>query len=143
MFYSRINFWLSPVQLALSVRLVEGTNPHFMRFKTIAKEDSWLSALLVLTLEAINNPALSVSWLASEMNLSERQFSRLVRKKTALTAQQILLSVKLHTAYCLLDFAAYKTVRQVAEALHFSDIKHFSRTFNKYYNTYPSVLLNS
>ncbi len=141
MFYSQKNLRLPTAQLALSTPLIEGTNVNFLRFKTIAKEDSWLGALLLLTFETIQNPALSVRWLAGKMNLSERQFSRRVRKKTELTAQQVLLSAKLHMAYYLLDSVKHITVKQVAAALHFSDVKYFSRIFNKCYNTYPSALL--
>lgn len=103
-------------------------------------KDEWLKEVQKLIMKEVLNPQLSVNWLASQLGLSERQFSRRIRQKTGHTAHKFLLALKFKKAHQVLLTNDYQTVREVASALHFSDVKHFSRTFHKFYNLYPSDL---
>lgn len=89
----------------------------------------------------IRHPELSVRWLAQQLFLSERQFSRKTQQLTGFTPNNIIREAKLQVAHKLLQLGEVKSVKATAKALHFSDVKYFSRLFFRRFGRYPSDLL--
>lgn len=89
----------------------------------------------------ISHPELSVRWMAQQLFLSERQFSRKTQQLTGQMPKSLIREAKLQVAYKLLRQREVKNVKATAKALHFSDVKYFSRLFFHRFGCYPSELL--
>ena len=70
----------------------------------------------------------SVSWCASELNLSPNYFGDLVKKETGKTAQDYIQSKMIDVAKEKI-FDQSKSVKQVAYELGFKYPQHFTRLF--------------
>ncbi|MCZ6778903.1 MAG: response regulator, partial [Acidobacteria bacterium] len=79
----------------------------------------------------------SVEWLASEVALSRRQLDRRLRSLTRLSASGFIRKMRLERAAQLLVQQAGK-VSEVAYAVGFQDVAHFSKLFRQTFGVPPS-----
>ena len=79
----------------------------------------------------------SVLWLADEVALSRRQLDRRVRWLTRLTASGFIRMMRLERAAQLLKQQA-GNVSEVAYAVGFRDVQHFSKLFHQTFGVSPS-----
>lgn len=83
-----------------------------------------------------------VEWLADEVGLSPRQLGRRLKKATRLSPGGYIRMMRLHRAAYLLEQNA-GFVSEVAYAVGFNDVKHFSRLFYQVYRLHPSEYMGS
>ena len=81
---------------------------------------------------------ISISELASHVNLSRSAFSRLFKAETGRSPQSCLIEIRLEQAVHLLS--GNMPVKEVAHASGFNDEYYFSRCFKKHYGMSPNEL---
>lgn len=104
------------------------------------KNEVWLKRMMVLLNGNIYHPELSVKWLAANLYLSERQFSRKTQQITGQTPNTLIREAKLQLAYQLLQNKEVTSVKAAAHKLQFADVKYFSRVFFRRFGQHPSTL---
>ncbi len=80
---------------------------------------------------------LTLNDLAAQLNLSQRQTERLLKQYYGKTFQQKKADARMAAAVILLKKDT--SITQIAEALGYSSIEHFSSSFKKYYGFSPTV----
>lgn len=109
----------------------------------IPTEEAWILHVKEIIQQGIFHAELSVSSVAKACHFSERHFSRKVRRLTGYPPSKLILETKLLIALKLLKNRRVTTVKEVAAMLHFSDVKYFSRRFQKQFGHYPSQCFQS
>ncbi|MFN0015787.1 MAG: ATP-binding protein [Saprospiraceae bacterium] len=84
---------------------------------------------------------LKMERVAAELFLSHRQFSRKLKSLTGLTPSQYLKEIRLNCGKELLLNKQYKTIKEVATAVGFTDARHFSDLFQAHFGAPPSGFL--
>jgi transcriptional regulator GlxA family with amidase domain len=79
---------------------------------------------------------LSVTALARQVNLSERQFSRVFKAQVGVTAADHVETVRLESACTLLE-TTNRTIEQIARTCGFGTPETMNRTFRRRLNTTP------
>ena len=79
---------------------------------------------------------LSVAALARQINLSERQFTRVFKAEVGVTAAGYVEAVRLDSA-CLLLESTNRTIAQIAKTCGFGTPETMNRTFRRRLNTTP------
>ncbi len=105
------------------------------------KDLSWLAEFELFVEQASPNPNFSITQLAKDLILSERQLQRKLKQLTGLSPIQYLREIRLKHARQLLENRTYSTVSEVAYAVGFSDPKYFSRSFRNRFGKLPSAYL--
>ena len=109
----------------------------------VAKADLlWLLQLERAVLDHLEDSMLSVSWLAQEMMVSERQLFRKIDKYTGLTPNNYIRQVRLWKAKQLLEDYACSTVNEVASSVGLRDPYYFSKLFKEEFGVKPVDYLN-
>jgi signal transduction histidine kinase/DNA-binding response OmpR family regulator/ligand-binding sensor domain-containing protein len=104
----------------------------------ISENDTkWLEQLEFDIQSEINNTQFSIYNLAIELNLSERQFQRKVKKLTGLTPNKYLREIKLQAAREILEASEIQTVNEVAYAVGFDTPKYFSKIYEQRFGKRP------
>lgn len=85
----------------------------------------------------INNPALTVDFLAGLMNMSRTSFYNKIKALTDQAPGDYIRLIRLNKAVQLLKEETY-TVTEIAEMTGFNDAKYFREVFKKQFNTTPS-----
>lgn len=80
---------------------------------------------------------LNVEFIATQMDISSRQFQRKIKASTGLTANQYIKEIKLHKARKYLEEQTYRTVNEVSYAVGFEDPSYFSRLYAKRFGKKP------
>jgi len=101
----------------------------------------WLGKVEALVLEGIQNPGLSVEYLAKELDTSRSTFLRQLKRLTGLTPTQYIDEIRFSTARRLLENREVDSVKATAYSVGFTQVEHFSRMFHKRYGKYPSAYL--
>ena len=90
----------------------------------------------------MHNDAFTVEYLAGEVALSPRQLQRRLRASTKLSASGYIRSMRLKKAAQLLA-QEWGNVSEVAHAVGFRSVPHFSKLFKQVYGVLPSQYLES
>lgn len=86
----------------------------------------------------IDRQVLSVSWLASQFNMSERQLLRIIKKRHHVTTKEFINNIKLDLAKQILSSNSRISVKSLSSKLMFSDNKYFSKLFKSKFGCNPS-----
>lgn len=86
----------------------------------------------------LSDDLLSVSFLASEMAMSERQLLRRMKTQTGLTPVQFIREVRLQKAKQLLENHQIDSVSQAAYKVGFDKVQYFSTQYMKRFGKKPS-----
>ncbi|MEZ4941374.1 MAG: response regulator [Saprospiraceae bacterium] len=106
----------------------------------ISEADSeWLSELEIWAQANLQNEFLSVSTMAHQVSMSERQLLRRLRELTGLSPQQYIAEIRLQKARDLLERGAVRSVAEAAYAAGFGHPKVFSRTYRARFGRLPST----
>ncbi|MCC6461617.1 MAG: response regulator [Saprospiraceae bacterium] len=106
----------------------------------LSKVDAdWLVSLETWIRSKIADEFLTVTALAQEAALSERQLQRRLRETTGLSPQQYIAELRLQAAREGLERGAYRTVAEVAYAVGFGHAKAFSRAYRTRFGRLPST----
>lgn len=110
----------------------------------MTKEDQvWLENLEVILNKNLSNTQYSISQLADDMVISERQLRRRIKQLTGLTTLHYFKEIRLQKARQLLETRQYKTIAQTANAVGFPNTKTFSRNFSHRFGKMPSEHLTN
>lgn len=109
----------------------------------ISKADlDWLLQLENTILDHIDFYGLNVSWLAAQLNVSERHIFRKIEKFTGLTPNKYIRSIRLYKAKELLENYTLSTVNEVACAVGLKDPYYFSSLYKKEFGVKPKDYLS-
>ncbi|MBK6948963.1 MAG: helix-turn-helix transcriptional regulator [Haliscomenobacter sp.] len=112
-------------------------------FRIPKSELSWLLRLERTILEHLESSMLSISWLAQEMMVSERQLFRKIEKYTGLTPNNYIRKIRLWKARRLLEDYACTNVCEVAIRVGIRDPYYFSKLFAKEFGKMPRQYLQA
>ena len=104
---------------------------------TASDEPDWLASVRGAVERHLDNPDLTVDWLASEAAMSTRSLQRRLKEESGLSPLAYIRAVRLEHAHALLA-SGDMTVRQVAHAVGFRDPAYFGRLFRQGYGVPPS-----
>lgn len=105
------------------------------------EDQEWLAALENHLKQQISNSGYTISQLAHDMSISERQLRRRTKILTGLSPTQYLKEIRMQAARQLLEQRRYKTIAQVASTVGFQDAGAFTRNFSKRFGKIPSEYL--
>ncbi len=105
-------------------------------------EERFLEKLQSVVEGNMENPEFGASQFAEEMGLSRMQLHRKLKHLTGLSAMEFLKNQRLKTASLLL-MRGDLSVSEVAYAVGFNDLSHFSKSFKQTYGENPSEYLLS
>lgn len=110
----------------------------------ISQEDqAWLEAVEQTCKNYCGNTNFSITWLAEELHISERQLRRKLKKLTGLTPQKYLSLIRLQLARTLMEERKYNTVSQVMYHVGFQKSSYFARLFKEQFGSSPSTYIKS
>jgi AraC-like DNA-binding protein len=101
----------------------------------------WLIDLENTVLGHLDYSGLSVSWLASQMAVSERDIFRRIEKYTGLTPNNYIRNIRMFKAKELLENYALSTVNEVACAVGLRDPHYFSSLYKSQFGVKPKDYL--
>jgi DNA-binding response OmpR family regulator len=91
--------------------------------------------------EHLSDPGFGVKQLAADLNYSERNLQRWIKKQTGLTSVQFIREIRLLEAYTMLQGKTKHTVTEVSYAVGFESASYFSKTFQKRFGISPKELM--
>lgn len=110
---------------------------------SISKEDQdWLEQLETYLHKEISNNNYSITQLAYDLAISERQLRRRIKQLVGLSPSQYFKAIRLQHARQMLEQRKFNTIAQTAAAVGFLDASAFSRNFNRQFGKSPSEYLN-
>lgn len=105
-------------------------------------EDPFISIVVKIIEENIQEPDFSVKKLASDLNMSQPTLYRKVKQCTDFTIIELIRGVRMKKAATLL-MKKQHSVQEVAELIGYNDIPTFRKHFVDTYGTTPSTYANS
>ncbi|MEE9439290.1 MAG: ATP-binding protein, partial [Saprospiraceae bacterium] len=102
------------------------------------KKDSWLLILENVCRTNINNPLLSVDFLADQMQLGRTNFYKRLKYETGLTPNKYLKEVRLQVARDLLTNQDSISVKDTAFQIGILDVNYFSKMYKARFGKNPS-----
>ena len=106
--------------------------------ETIIIEDPFITQILNIVNENLQNPEFNVKKLAEMLNMSQPTLYRKVKQLTNFTIIELVRGVRLKRSAELLRSRKYN-VREVAEMVGYNDIPTFRKHFVDFYGTTPST----
>jgi len=106
-----------------------------------AINDPWLNQLHHLIDKRLRQNNLSNEQLASDMNMSERQFYRKFRKRIKTTPNQYFTKYRMQKALLFMKSGEYLTVRELAFAVGYKKDSYFSSLFKKEFGHKPLEMM--
>jgi transcriptional regulator GlxA family with amidase domain len=100
----------------------------------------WLESLEQLVLSHLDDQLFNLSWIGTQLSLSERQLRRRLRQLTGMTPNQYLRELRLQQARSFIEAGTHPTVKAVSAAVGFRDTRYFSRLFQERFGIMPSQL---
>lgn len=104
----------------------------------LSAEQELLQKAELLVIDNFANSSFKVGDLAQELNYSQRQLERIIKKLTGLTPNKFMKEIRLLRAMQLLEQRQFGTVAEVGFEVGFSDAAYFSRVFKKRFGVKPS-----
>lgn len=104
-------------------------------------EKKWLGRLDDVIGKNVENIFLDNKKIAEELQISERQLFRKVKKITDLTPQKYLKRKRLKRAKNFLENGKYRTVKETAQAVGYMKSNYFSVQFKKQFGKKPLEIL--
>ncbi|HLP95793.1 MAG TPA: ATP-binding protein [Saprospiraceae bacterium] len=101
----------------------------------------WLADLERLLEKKLDDHAFNFNWVASELNLSERQFRRKVQQLTGMPPNKYLQEMRLQQARSLMSSGKFSTIKEIGYAVGYRDTPYFSALFTERFGSAPSQLL--
>jgi CheY-like chemotaxis protein len=105
--------------------------------QAVSAEEQFVLTARRLVEENLTNPALSVEWLAEQLNLGREQCYRKMMAITGIPPSAFIRKIRLHRAAQLLA-AKWGPVSQVAYEVGFENLSHFSKAFKEQFGKLPS-----
>ncbi len=107
--------------------------------KQIAEVDQlWIAEVEEVILAKLGKNDFGLQAVAADMNLSERQFRRNLKKITGLSPVKFQQEVQLQKARSYLERGTYQSVSEVSYAVGFQTVKYFSKLYKARFGKNPS-----
>jgi signal transduction histidine kinase/DNA-binding response OmpR family regulator len=118
------------------------TDPHLdpADFAASQQESEFLQQVFALIEANLNNPALNVDFLASELAMSRSLLFNKLKAVTGKSAKVLIMTHKMKYAATLLGGGRYN-VTEVGEKLGYADPSYFAKAFRRYVGKPPSAFL--
>ena len=113
---------------------------HLSR-QTPAHLQHWLNDIQQYVLQQISKQTISISDIAYEFALSERQLQRRIRQLTGQSPNVFIRTIRLAYARQLIASGRYGTVQEVAYAVGYKRADYFSNLFEGQFGLKPIQLL--
>lgn len=117
----------------------DGEEPVATKPVIAGVDSAWLQEVEAVFSKILSDRHFNLEWVAAELNLSHRQFSRRLQQLTGLTPHHYLQEMRLQTARDCLLHGKYATVKETAFAVGYRDTPHFSRLFQERFGATPSA----
>lgn len=118
-------------------QLAQPELPHPMELL----QEGWLKELYTVLETHLDNPALNVEWLASQMAMSRKTLLRKVQSLTKLSPNELIRQYRLRKAADLLR-SGY-SVAETAYAVGFETPTYFGQCFKELFNVTPGKFVES
>ena len=106
-------------------------------------EEKNLKRLQEIVIENIDKENFSVSLLADEVNFSQRQLERIIKKLTGLTPVKFILEIRLQEAYKKIKNKEEADINNVRYSVGIKSASYFSVKFKQRFGVSPSELLKA
>ncbi|MEE1184577.1 MAG: response regulator [Acutalibacteraceae bacterium] len=116
-------------------------NAYNTSFSGVSKSDHLISKVINYIEEHFNDPNLSLSQMASELNVNSNYLSQIIKKKTDLRFIDLLLKKRMETAKLLL-LDTNLPIKEIAISVGYNQISYFRQIFKNYYGATPTVYRN-
>ncbi|MEO9967014.1 MAG: response regulator [Reichenbachiella sp.] len=100
-------------------------------------EQSLLKKVEHLILEKIDDPNLSVNYLADQIAVSERKFYRMIKKMTNGTPFEFIKEVRLQYVNRILKEKTVNNASELAKAIGMNNVSHFNSQYKKRFGKSP------
>ena len=90
----------------------------------------------------LDDPELNVEMLASEVGLSRVHVHRKLKELTNLSTRDFIKNIRLQQAASLLEQNKKMTISEVAYAVGYTNLSHFSNSFREKYGMSPKEYMN-
>lgn len=100
-------------------------------------EQSLLKKVEQLVLDKIDDPNLSISYLADQIAVSERKFYRMIKKMTDGTPFEFIKEVRMQYASRILKEKKVSSASEVAKTIGMNNVSHFNTQFKKRFGKSP------
>ncbi|MDB5240527.1 MAG: transcriptional regulator [Spirosoma sp.] len=104
-------------------------------------QDLFLTKIYALLDEQLDNPSISVDWLADQLAMNRKTLYRKVHSLIQLAPADLIRQYRLRKAAELLQ--AGHNVSETADLVGFSSASHFTMVFKEFYHETPSEFLSS
>lgn len=111
------------------------------RLNTGNMENRWLQRLQDLVRTTLSTGDLNNETLAKQLGISERHLFRRIKTLTGLSPQQYVRQFRLQSARQYLEKGTFRTVKETAEAVGYSNISYFISQFEKEFGRKPLEVL--
>ena len=108
---------------------------------SIEEEIEWLQDFEALCLKHMDNVNLSIKTVAEDLAMSYSTLWRELKRTIGMTPNQYLQEIRFREARKYLEERRYSSIKRVAYAVGFKDVRNFSRNFKKRFGKYPSEFL--
>lgn len=102
-----------------------------------------LKRLQKIVVDNLDKDGFSVAFLAEEVNLSQRQLERIMKKLTGLTPVKFILEIRLQEAYKKIKNKEEADINNVRYSVGIKSASYFSVKFKQRFGVSPSELFNS
>jgi len=103
--------------------------------------DKLLKEVADIIMDNISNENFKVEDLASKMNYSQRQLSRILNRYTGLSTIKFIQEIKLREAYKLIESKKFNTISEVQFEVGITSSSYFSEKFKNRFGINPSELM--
>lgn len=132
---------LKKIYTKLLMPSITGNESQEESIETVTIEDPFITQILNIVNENLQNPDFNVKKLAEMLNMSQPTLYRRVKQLTNFTIIELVRGVRLKRSAELLKSRKYN-VQEVAEMVGYNDIPTFRKHFVDFYGTTPSTFNN-
>lgn len=93
-----------------------------------------------IVIDNLENPAFNVKMLATEIGYSSKQLNNLLQAKIGITTVQVILEIRLLTAYDLILKNTYPSIGEAMYAVGFTSKSYFNKKFKTRFGIKPNDL---
>lgn len=104
-------------------------------------EKSILKKVEQLIFDKIDDPHLSIGYLADQIAMSERNFYRMIKRLTDTTPLELIKELRLQMAHKILNEKTVSNSSEVAKQIGINNVTHFNTQFKKRFGKSPKDLI--
>ncbi|WP_347173598.1 ligand-binding sensor domain-containing protein [Polaribacter uvawellassae] len=122
--------------------LVEENNTLDLETFSETKQNEWLNHLNQTILKDMDSFNFGLYYLSQEMELSERQLNRRIKKLTGISPNKYITEIRLNEAFRLIKEKEVSSVKELSKKVGYNTPDYFSKLFKEKFGKKPSDFLN-